>query len=111
MADPEDKAEPGIRVVWEVPPGFPTLYSTHLVVQHGEEDFTITFWDLRPPVLMGSLEEKQQQVWALKEVRPTALARIVVSPSRMRQFTQVMRDNLKTFDETYTDAPAKETQG
>lgn len=110
MADPEGDGA-GIRVLWEVPAGFPTHYSTHLVVQHGEEDFTITFWDLRPPVLMGSLEQKQQQVRALTEVRPTVLARIIVSPRRMREFTQVMQDNLKTFDETYAAAGAKETKG
>lgn len=110
MADPDNKAELGIRVVWEVPSGFPTHYSTHVVVQHGEDDFTITFWDLRPPLLMGSLEEKQQQAQALKEIRPTALARIIVSPHRMRQFTQVMQDNLKTFDETYGGAATKEAK-
>lgn len=58
--DPED--EKVVPIVWEVPKGFPTHYSTHLVVQHTDEEFTITFWDLRPPVLMGAAEEKRQQI-------------------------------------------------
>jgi hypothetical protein len=110
MADPKDKDETELSIVWEVPTGFPTHYATHLVAQHSDEDFTITFWDLRPPVLMGSPDEKSQQVKALKEVRPTALARIVVTPRRMREFVQVMQDNLKTFEETAAERAAKEVK-
>ena len=106
MADPADDGK-AVPIVWEVPPGFPSQYATHLVVQHTEEDFTITFWDLRPPILMGTPDEKRQQVEALKAVRPDALARIVVSPRRMREFTQVMQDNLKTFDAKVQEARPK----
>ena len=109
MADPEDK-EVALPVVWEMPTGFPAHYATHLVVQHTDEDFTITFWDLRPPVLIGTLDEKRKQVETLREVRPTPLARIVVSPRRMREFTQVMRDNLRTFDESNAGPPEKEAK-
>jgi hypothetical protein len=103
MADQTDDAKV-VPVIWEVPVGLPTHYSTNLIVQHTDEDFTITFWDVRPPVLIGTLEEKRKQVEALKAIRPTALVRIILSPGKMREFTQVMRDNLKTFDETRADA-------
>ena len=106
MADQADDAKV-VPVIWEVPPGLPTHYSTNLVVQHTEEDFTITFWDVRPPVLIGTREEKRRQVEALGEIRPTALVRIIVSPNRMREFTQVMLDNLKTFDEARMDSATK----
>jgi hypothetical protein len=102
MADQSDDAKV-VPVIWEVPAGVPTHYSTNLVVQHTDEDFTITFWDVRPPVLIGTREEKRKQVEALKEIRPTALVRIILSPSKMREFTQVMQDNLKTFAETRAD--------
>lgn len=106
MAEPKEEGE-GVRVVWEVPSGFPSHYSTHLVVQHSEDDFTLTFWDMRPPVLIGTMEDKQKQLQALKEIRPTPVARIILSPSKMRQVSQVIQDNLKTFAETYPPAAEK----
>ena len=108
MADPTEEGK-AISVVWEVPSDFPTHYATHLVVQHTEDDFTVTFWDLRPPVLIGTPEEKRQQVEAIKGVRATTVARIILSPRRMREFAQVMQDNLKTFDET-VGAQAKDAK-
>ena len=104
MADPDEGK--GVPIIWEVPGDLPTHYATHLVVQHTDEDFTITFFDLRPPLLMGP-PEAQKQLEAMQIVRPKALARIVVSPARMRQFIQVMQDNLKTFEEKLAEAPAR----
>jgi Protein of unknown function (DUF3467) len=103
MADQADDGKV-VPIIWEVPAGLPTHYSTNLIVQHSDEDFTITFWDVRPPVLIGTREDKLRQVEELREIRPTALVRIILSPRKMREFTQVMQDNLKTFEETRADS-------
>jgi len=95
MAEAERKE---VLIDFEVPPDFPTKYASNLVVQHTEHDFTITFFDIRPPLLVGLPEDKASQLAALETVKATPLARIVVAASRMRQFVRVFQDNLETFE-------------
>ena len=89
-----------LRVVWDVSPEFPTSYATHFLVQHTKDDFTVTFFDIRPPVVMGAPKDKDRQFAELEQVTAVPQARIVIPPSRMREFVQVAQDNLKTYSET-----------
>lgn len=86
-----------IRIDFEFPPDFPTQYASNLVVQHTEHDFTISFFDIRPPLLVGTEDDKAGQLASIAVVRATPLARIVVAASRMHEFVRVLQDNLKTF--------------
>jgi hypothetical protein len=86
-----------IRIDFDTPADFPTKYASNLVVQHTEHDFTITFFDIRPPLLVGSPDDKASQLDAVQTVKAVPLARIVVAASRMHEFVQVLQDNLKTY--------------
>ncbi len=87
-----------IRVDFDIPPDFPTRYASNLVVQHTEHDFTITFFDIRPPLLVGTAEEKASQLGAIEAVKAAPIARIIVAASRMAEFVRVLQDNLKTYE-------------
>ncbi len=100
-----------ISVNLHTPPGFPSQYATNLVVQHTEHEFVITFFEMRPPPLLGTEQKKRKQLDAVKEIDATCLARIIVSPNRMGEFIQVMQDNLKTFEgKVATPATAAEDE-
>ncbi len=86
-----------IRIDCEVPPDFPSSYASNLVAQYTEHDFTITFFDVRPPLLMGTPAEKVSQLNAVDVVKATPIARIVVAASRMHEFVQVLSDNLQSY--------------
>ena len=105
MAEEQGKA---IRIDFTIPPDFPTKYASNLVVQHTEHDFTITFFDIRPPLLLGSADEKIRQLEEIETVKAAPIARIVVAASRMGEFVQVLQDNLKTYNAT---ASEKESAG
>jgi hypothetical protein len=105
MAEEQGKA---IRIDFDVPPDFPTKYASNLVVQHTEHDFTITFFDIRPPLLLGSADDKIRQLEGIEAVKAAPVARIVVAASRMHEFVQVLQDNLKTYRAAVAE---KETRG
>ncbi len=89
-----------IRIDFDIPPDFPTGYASNLVAQYTEHDFTITFFDVRPPLLVGTPDEKASQLEAIPTVKAVPVARIVVAASRMHEFVQVLQDNLASFNST-----------
>lgn len=95
MAD-EDQSKT-VRIDFHIPPDFPVRYASNLVVQHTKHDFTITFFDIRPPLLIGTMDEKAAQLEEVAVLTGIPLARIVVAASRMHEFVRVMQDNLETY--------------
>ena len=96
MAEGAGKA---LHVVLDVPPDFPTSYVSNLVISHTEHDFTLTFFDIRPPILFGPPDEKAKQLEAMEKVVAVPRARIIIAASRMHEFVHVMQDNLKTYND------------
>lgn len=92
-----------VRISFQTPEGFRTLYATNLVVQHTLHEFIVTFFEVIPPLLIGTPEMKKQQLESVREINGTVLARIAVSASRMEEFVQVLSDNLKTFKATQVE--------
>jgi hypothetical protein len=90
-----------LRVVFDAVQEVAPQYASNLVVQHDQHDFTITFLDVRSPLLVGPPEEKERQLRETESVRARCLARIIVAASRMPEFVQVMQDNLKTYQDTF----------
>ncbi|MGI6375131.1 MAG: DUF3467 domain-containing protein [Anaerolineae bacterium] len=86
-----------LPIEWYVPEGLQTVYANHLIVQHTEHEFVISFFSLVPPLLAGSEEERRAQLDSLVSVRAVCVGRVAVSPSRYPAFVQALRDNLSRF--------------
>lgn len=86
-----------VRIVFDVPEGIRTQFATNLVAQHTDHEFIVTFFEVLPPILVGTPEVQKQQVEAIKEVRGTCLARIVIPASRMPDFIQVLQENHRRY--------------
>lgn len=87
----------GIPVRWCFPPNLAGRYATNLVVQNTGHEFVISFFEAAPPLLFGSEEEVQKQLEKLDYIDAMCVARIIVSPERMPEFVEVLRQNLERF--------------
>ena len=83
-----------VPVEWNIPDDIITRYATNLVVQHTDQEFTLSFFETRQPILLGTPEESLATVKKLKTMRADCIARIVVTPEKMSQFVEVMGRNV-----------------
>jgi len=74
-------------------------YATHLVVQHSDCEFTISFFEVRPPVILGPEQEVKAQLENTESVSAKCVARIVVAQERMPSFIQALQVNYEKFAE------------
>ena len=94
----KDKSIKGkwLPIEYYVPDHIQSRYATNLLVQNTEHEFTLSFFELQEPFLMGETpEEREQQVEQLKHVRAKCVGRIIITADRMPAFIDAMQKNLE----------------
>lgn len=106
MSDNERKEQKvyQLPIEWHYPEGLKTGYATNFIVQHTEHEFYLSFFDFPPPILLGSEEQKLEQLERLESVRPSAIARIAMTPDRMEELIEMLQDNLSKYREKHSGA-------
>lgn len=85
-----------IPVEWHVPDDLASHYATNLVVQHTEHEFNIFFYEIRPPLLIGSPEEVREGLEKVELVRANCVVDCTKEREDYRQ--QVRKDPFPPFD-------------
>lgn len=77
----------------------PMLYANHFVIQNQQNEFILTAGQIAPPMLMGTDEEKAEQLEQVDYVPVKVVARIVVTETRLKELIDVLQTNLKGYQE------------
>lgn len=86
-----------LPIIWEEPIEIISRYANNIVVRHSKDEFIISFYEMRPPVMLGEPEEVKAKLHELGHVRAECVARIVVAVSKMPSFINAMKTNLAGF--------------
>ncbi len=92
---PEERRR--VSVQFHTDPNLPTLYATNFTVQHTDHEFVVSFYEARPPLLLGTPEEVAAQLQKVGAIQANCVARIVVTPGRMTDFVEVLQKNFSRF--------------
>ena len=91
------KAEKGIPVPINLnyPADLQGRFANHLVVQYDDGAFHISFFEVQPPFMLGSLEERLKKAEELKDagLQATCVARVIIAERRMSEFVRVLNEH------------------
>lgn len=88
-----------IRIERIYPANLQSHFVSNIVVQHQPDAFILSFFEIWPPPILGeSEEEKQRELEALENVEARCVARLVVTPRKMREFLETMSENLRNYE-------------
>jgi len=96
MAD-QDTSRILLPIEWHVPDDLVTRYANNLLIQHTEHEFILSFFEILPPLAVGSPEEQAAQLQAIGAVRAECVARVVVSADRMGSFVEALRGSYEKY--------------
>jgi len=100
-APPADLDESiAIPLEWHIPEGMVSRYATNIVVQHSAHEFTVSFFEVNPPVILGSIEERKAALQQMGSVRAECIARIIIAPGRMPAFIKALQTNMEKHAST-----------
>jgi len=82
-----------VKLNFRIPPRMPSLYAYHLIVQAGEEEVTLSFFEIVPPLVISETEEQMER---LREqgISADCIARITIAKNRFPSFVEAMQQTL-----------------
>jgi hypothetical protein len=107
MAGKKSLKGKALPIEWHVPDDIPIRYATNIVVQRLENEYLISFFEVRPPIVLGSPEEVATKVNSLDSIRANCVAQIMVAENKMPEFVKALQLNLERSI-VLTEAEGKE---
>ncbi len=86
--------ERDIPLIWHIPEDLISGYATNMLVQIGDHELYVSFFETPPPILFGP-----KDVENLESVKAKCIARIVITPERMATFIELLQKQLDIFNE------------
>jgi len=93
MAEPKDQVI-DLPIEWIIPENIVNKYATNIVVQNTNNEYILSFFEIYPPLILGPAEDQYRQAKELKSVPARCVARIIVSPTNMKDFLKVIQDHI-----------------
>lgn len=98
MEPEEMEVKKGISLHRTYPETLDSHFVSNIVVQHQPDHFIISFFEVWPPPILGDTpEERRRALESIEEVEAKCVARLVVTPARMREFIDTMSENWERY--------------
>jgi hypothetical protein len=101
-----------IKVERNYPDDLRSYFVSNIVIQHQPDFFILSFFELWPPAIVADTEEEKKiMVDSLTTVEAKCVARIVLTPARMKELQELIAQNLSSYAEllqTITQEEQKE---
>jgi len=85
-----------LPIEWIVPDDMVSRYATNMVVQSTEHEFIISFFEMKPPLIVGDQAKISERVSELTSLPAVCIARIIVASDKMPEFVDALKRNLQS---------------
>lgn len=86
-----------LPISWNFPEGLQSRYATNVLVQSGQFEIIISFFEAQLPVLMGQPEENKAKLEQLGSIQVECVAKIIVSPENMPTIISALQVGLENY--------------
>ncbi len=91
MTDEEPEGTYTAPLEWHFGDNIIPRYATNMLVQSGDHEFYLSFFEAVPPIVMGTPEERQAQAAAVASVRAECVSRLVIARDRLPGIVRVLQ--------------------
>ena len=99
MTSPAEKEGRLVPVDFTSGSEIPAVHANQVIIQHTEHEFIITLYEVLPPTVNSDPALQARQLAKIKSVPARAVAKIVMSPGRVRELSAALADNIEKYDE------------
>lgn len=82
----------GVPLKWYIPDNIITRFASNMVIQTMESEFKISFFEIKPEILLPPSETLP------KEVRAECVASVIVTADRLPKFIEVLQTQLNLYN-------------
>jgi hypothetical protein len=96
-----------IPIDWQVPDDLRSEYATNVLAQHGEHEIFLLFFQAQPPIIVGELAEREEQLEALKGIPARCVAKVIISPDRLEEIIHLLQTQLEGYKRNFPTEKGK----
>ncbi len=100
-----------LNIDFQQPPGVPTRFATHVVIQMTGHEYILSFYEIKTPVVLGDDKAQLDQLRELESIPAEYVARIAVPPERFHEMLRVLNnytlDFIRKAEKVGSISPAK----
>lgn len=94
------KPEFVMEIAPKLPEGQLAQFSNFAAVQHDGHEFHLLFFEVHPPLLVGSDQERKRKLSEQKSIDAHCVSRIVMSASRIPSLITALKNTYKNYLES-----------
>lgn len=87
-----------LPIEWHVSEHIQSRYATNTVVQAGQNEFILSFFETLPPLLLGNSEQKADLVTRLHSIRAECIGRIIVAPEQILGIIAALQTSWEAYE-------------
>lgn len=77
---------------WYIPDYIITRFASNMIIQNVENEFKISFFEIKPPIRLGSSDPLP------KEILAECVASVIVTPDRLPKFIEALQGHLDKYN-------------
>lgn len=86
-----------LPVNWHFPENLQSRYATNVIVQSGQFELIISFFEAQVPLLLGQPEDNKAKLKQLGAVQAECVSKIIVSPEIVPTIIQTLQTGLDNY--------------
>ncbi|GAC1342825.1 MAG: hypothetical protein NVSMB27_02120 [Ktedonobacteraceae bacterium] len=86
-----------LSVDWHFPEGLQSRYANNVLVQTGQHEFVISFFEMQLPTLLGSPEDNKAKLKEMEKIRAECVSKIIMTPELVQGFIDALQSELDRF--------------
>ena len=103
LAEVSEDLEERVPLNWHIPVGLSSKYAQHMLVQASEFEVTLSFFELKPPVILSTMPLEEQKKILRQGITAECVARITVARARYSDFLKAMMGVMKPDEKVNPD--------
>ena len=93
------------------PDSLTSHFAAHAIAQFQQDHFIVSFFEIFPPAIFAETDEERLSILkTLTHVDARCVARVIMTPAKMREFVQILSDNLAKYQQAIADSAEHKEQ-
>lgn len=88
-----------------------TKYATHFTIQHSENEFFLSFYEIRPPLLLGDQKQVNEQLEKLEHLNAECVSRIAISFKKIPSLVKAIEGSYQVFLNSRPEEDKEKSRG
>ena len=93
----EQSDEITLHVNWHFPEGLQSHYGNNVLVQAGQSEFIISFFEMQLPILLGPPEENKAKLKEMGSIQAECVSKVIIPPSLVKGLIDALQTELDKF--------------